>query len=117
MEESKDCNVDIDIDVLLRRRRKRRKIFGEGEYLFSGGKENQRRKRKTLFGEVLSRIFRSLGFGTGFETFVNFWRASVSVPENLVLEKRLGFRKQVSVSVLVKFLVSSFSVFQSTISD
>ena len=23
----------------------------------------------------------------GFETFVNFWRASVSVPENLVLEK------------------------------
>ena len=29
----------------------------------------------------------------GFETFVNFWRASVSVPENLVLEKKTRFQK------------------------
>ena len=82
MEESKDCNVDIDIDVLFRRRRKRRKIFGEGEYLFSGGKENQRRKRREIFGEDLSRILRSLGFD--HETFSNFWRVSVLVSENLV---------------------------------
>ena len=85
MEESKDCNVDIDIDVLFRRRRKRRKIFGEGEYLFSGGKENQRRKRRKIFGEDLPRILRSLSFG--LETFANFWRVSVSVLENLVSEK------------------------------
>ena len=105
MEESKDCNVDIDINILFQRRRKRRKIFGEGEYLFSGGKENQRRKRREIFGEDLSRILRSLGFGFGLETFANFWRVSVSVSENLVSEKSLGFGfgefglgKKVSVS-------------------
>ena len=102
MEESKDCNVDIDIDVLFRRRRKRRKIFGEGEYLFSGGKENQRRKRREIFGEDLSRILRSLGFD--HETFSNFWRVSVLVSENLVSvlvlenlvskkKSRFGFRR------------------------
>ena len=91
MEESKDCNVDIDIDVLFRRRRKRRKIFGEGEYLFSGGKENQRRKRREIFGEDLSRILRSLSFSFGHETFANFWRVSVSVLENLVSEKKSRF--------------------------
>ena len=90
MEESKDCNVDSDIDVLFQRRRKRRKIFG-GEYLFSGGKENQRKKRRKIFGEDLSRILRSLGFSFGHETFANFWRVSVSVSENLVSEKSLGF--------------------------
>ena len=88
MEESKDCNVDIDIDVLFRRRRKRRKIFG-GEYLFSGEKENQRRERREIFGEDLSRILRSLGFG--LETFANFWRVSVSVSKNLVSEKKFRF--------------------------
>ena len=118
MEESKDCNVDIDIDILFRRRRKRRKIFGEGEYLFCGGKENQRRKRSKIFGEDLSRILRSLGFGFGLETFANFWRVSVSVLENLVSvlvskklvsEKKSRFRKiwyqkkKVSVLVSVKF--------------
>ena len=90
MEESKDCNGDIDIDVLFRRRRKRRKIFGEGEYLFSGGKENQRRKKRKIFGEDLSRIMRSLGFG--LETFANFWRVLELVSENLVSRKKsLGF--------------------------
>ena len=91
MEESKDCNVDIDIDVLFRRRRKRRKIFGEGEYLFSGGKENQRRKRRKIFGEDLSRILRSLGFGFSLETFANFRRVSVSVLEIWSRKKSLGF--------------------------
>ena len=45
MEESKDCYVDVDIDVDIdidvggeeKRRRKGMKIFGEGEYFFSGG--------------------------------------------------------------------------------
>ena len=91
MEESKDCNVDIDIDVLFRRRRKRRKIFGEGEYLFSRRKENHRRKRRKIFGGDLSSILRSLGYNFGLETFANFQRVSVSVSENLVLEKSLGF--------------------------
>ena len=93
MEESKDCNIDIDIDVLFRRRRKRRKIFGKGEYLFSGGKENQRRKRRKIFGEDFSRILRSLGFGFGLETCANFWRVSVSISENLVSEKKSRFRR------------------------
>ena len=59
MEESRDYYIDVDIDVLFRveekRRRKRRKIFGEGEYLFSGGEEKQRRKRRKIFGEDLSK--------------------------------------------------------------
>ena len=32
-------------------RKKRRKIFGEGKYIFCGGKEKQRRKRRKMFGE------------------------------------------------------------------
>ena len=47
------------------------KIIG-GEYLFSGGKENQRRKRRKIFGEDLSRTLRSPGFGFCLETFANF---------------------------------------------
>ena len=50
---------------------------------------------------------KSLGFGLGLETFANFWRVLVSVSENLVSEKSLGFGfrkfglgKKVSVSVL-----------------
>ena len=89
MEESKDCNVDIDIDILFRRTRKKRKIFGEGEYLFSGGKENQR-KRGEIFGKDISRILRSLSFGFSLETFANFWRVSLSVLKSLVSEKSLG---------------------------
>ena len=71
-------------------------------------------------------MLRSLGLGLGLETFANFLRVSVSVSKNLVSEKKsrfrknlvseksLGFRKfgivkKVSVSVLVKILVSSFS--------
>ena len=64
----------------------------------------------------MSNILRSLGFGLGLETFANFWRVSVLVSENLVLEKSLGFGfgkfglgKKVSVSVSLKILVSSFS--------
>ena len=49
MEKRKDCYIDVDF--LFRRRRKRRMIFGEGEYLFSGGEEKQRRKRRKIFGE------------------------------------------------------------------
>ena len=90
MEESKDCNIDIDIDVLFRRRRKRRKIFGEGEYLFSGGKENQR-KRGEIFGKDISRILRSLSFGFSLETFANFRRVSVSLSNNLVSGKKSRF--------------------------
>ena len=39
--------------------------------------------------QKLSRILRDLDFGFGRKTFANFWRVSVS--ENLVLEKSLGF--------------------------
>ena len=69
----------------------------EGKYsekeniFFSGGKENQRRKRRKIFGGYLSSILRSLGYNFGLETFANFQRVSVSVSENLVLEKSLGF--------------------------
>ena len=63
-----------------------------------------------LLGFETCAIF--LGFG--LKTFANFWRVSVS--ENLVPEKSLGFGfekfgigKKVSVSVLVKILVSTFS--------
>ena len=52
--------------------------------------------------------------GFGLKTFANFW--SVSVSENLVPEKSVGFGlekfgigKKLSVLVLVKILVSSFS--------
>ena len=43
--------------------------------------------------QKLSRILRSLGFGfgLGLETVANFWRASVSVFENLVSKKSIGF--------------------------
>ena len=81
MEESKDFYAQVD--ALFRRKRKTEKKK----------EENLRR-----------RILRSLGFGLGLETFANFWRVSVSVLENLVSEKSLGFRefglgKKVSVSV------------------
>ena len=33
-------------------RRKRRKIFGEGKYLVHGGEKEQRQKRRNIFGEV-----------------------------------------------------------------
>ena len=76
-------------------------------------------------------MLRSLGFGLGLETFANFLRVLVSVSENVVSEKKYRFRfrknlvseksfgfgfrkfgigKKVSVSVSVKFLVSSFSL-------
>ena len=77
-------------------------------------------------------MLRSLGFGLGLETFAKFLMISVSVSKNLVSEKKyrfrfrkiwygkrslgIGFRKfgivkKVSVSVSVKILVSSFSVY------
>ena len=88
----------------------------------SGGKENQRRKRREIFGEDLSRILRSLGFGfgLGLETlpifggfrypFQRIWsrekslsfgfgefglgkKVSVLVSENLVSEKKSQFQK------------------------
>ena len=80
--------------------------------------ENQRRKRRKIFGEDLSRILRSLGFGFGLETFANFWRVSVSVSENLVSEKSIGFDfgefglgKKVSVSVSEIFALGKKSWF------
>ena len=88
MEESKDCKVDIDIDVLFRRRRKRMKIFGEGEYLFFWRKRKPEKEKEEIFGEDLSRILRSLGFGFGLKTFANCRRVSVPVSENLVSEKK-----------------------------
>ena len=75
-------------------------------------------------------MLRSLGFGLGLETFAKFLMISVSVSKNLVSEKKyrfrfrnfcqffegigfgfgkFGIRKNVSVSVSVKILVSSFS--------
>ena len=56
MEESKDCYVDIDVDVggEEKRRRKRRKIFGEGEYLFFGGEEKQRKGKGGKYLEKIS---------------------------------------------------------------
>ena len=39
----------------------------------------------------LQKMLRSLGLGLGLETFANFWRVSVSISENLVSEKNLGF--------------------------
>ena len=75
-------------------------------------------------------MLRSVGVGLGLETFAKFLRVSVSVLKNLVSEKKSRFRfrknlvsekslgfgfgkfgivKKVSVSVSVKFLVSSFS--------
>ena len=143
MEESKDCNVDSDIDVLFQRRRKRRKIFG-GEYLFSGGKENQRKKRRKICGEDLSRTLRSLGFGEfGLEEKSRFWfwriwsrkkslgfgfvkfglgnKVSVSVSENLVSEKSFGFgkfglEKKVSISENLVSEKKSISVSKNLVS-
>ena len=50
-------------------------------------------------------MLRSLGLGLGLETFAKFFRVSVSVSEELVSEKSLGFGifglgKKVSVLVL-----------------
>ena len=100
MEESKDCYVEKE---------KEENIW-----------------RRSL--QKLSRILRSLGFGLGLKIFANSWRVSVSDLENLVSEKKsrfwfwkicsrkksrgfgkFGIGKKVSVSVSVKFLVSSFS--------
>ena len=66
----------------------RRRIF------FSGGGENRKEEniwRRSL--QKVSKILRSLGFGLGLKTFANFWRALVSVSENLVSEKSFGFKK------------------------
>ena len=38
-------------------------------------------------------MLRSLGLGLGLETFAKFLRVSVSVPDNLVSEKKPRFRK------------------------
>ena len=37
-------------------KRKGRKIFGEGNYLVSGGEEKQRRKKRKLFGQQVDRM-------------------------------------------------------------
>ena len=58
---------------------------------FSGGKENQRRKRGEIFGKDISRILRSLSFGFSLETFANFRRVSVSLSNNLVSGKKSRF--------------------------
>ena len=63
MEESKDCYVEKE---------KEENIW-----------------RRSL--QKLSRILRSLSFSLGLETFANFWRVLVSVSENLVSKKSIGF--------------------------
>ena len=133
-------DVDIIIDILFRRNRKKGKYSEKENIFFAGRKENQRRKRRKIFGEDLSRILRSLGFGLetcqlfgGFRyRFWRIWsRRKVSVSENLVSEKKSLFRFQriwsrkkslgfsfrefglgKKVSVSVKILVSSFSGFE-----
>ena len=58
MEESKDCYFDVD--VLFRRRKKRRKIFGAGEYLFSGGGENTEGKGEKVLEKMSPKIVRDI---------------------------------------------------------
>ena len=84
--------------------------------------------KSQIFRISFQKMLRSLGLGLGLETFAKFLRVSVSVSKNLVSEKKSRFRfwknlvsekslgfgkfgiiKKVSVSVSVKFLVSSFS--------
>ena len=70
--------------------------------------------KSQIFRISFQKMLRSLGLGLGLETFAKFLRVSVS--KNLVSEKSLGFGKfgivkKVSVSVLVKILVSSFSAY------
>ena len=53
--------------------------------IFLEEKKKQKEKEENIWRrslQKLSRILRSLGFGIGFEIFVNFWRVSAS--ENLV---------------------------------
>ena len=84
-----------DIDVLCRRRRKRREIFGEGEYFFWRRRNTEKEKDENIWRrsrQKLSRMLKSLNyFGLRLETFANFWRDSISISENLFLEKSLGF--------------------------
>ena len=84
--------------------------------------------KSQIFRISFQKMLRSLGLGLGLETFAKFLRVSVSVSKNLVSEKKSWFRfrknlvsekslgfgkfgivKNVSVSVSVKILVSSFS--------
>ena len=86
--------------------------------------------KSQIFRISFQKILRSLGLGLGLKTFAKFLMISVSVSKNLVSEKKFRFRfqnfwsrkksigigfrkfgigKKVSVSVSVKFLVSSFS--------
>ena len=79
--------------------------------------------KSQIFRISFQKMLRSLGLGLGLETFAKFLRVSVSVSKNLASEKSLGLGfgkfgivKNVSVSVLVKILVSSFSGVSITIS-
>ena len=96
MEESKDYYIDVDIDVLFRveekRRRKRRKIFGEGEYLFSGGEEKQRRKRRKIFGEDLSVKILASSF-SDFHVLTCIASAYFLVELHMIKDGRLLFVK------------------------
>ena len=99
MEESKYCYVD----ALFQRKRKKE---GKEEENIRRGRisffleemKNRERKEGNIwrrFLQKLSRILKSLSFSLGLETIANFWRVSISVSENLVLEKSMcfGFRK------------------------
>ena len=99
MEKSKYCYVD----ALFQRKRKKE---GKEEENIRRGRisffleemKNRERKEGNIwrrFLQKLSSILKSLSFSLGLETFANFWRVSISVSENLVLEKSMcfGFRK------------------------
>ena len=65
-------------------------------------------------------MLRSLGFGLGLETFANFLRVSVS--ENLVSERSIGFgkfglRKKVSFLVSKHLVSEKVSVSENVVSE
>ena len=131
MKESEDRYIDID--VLLQRRRKTEKKREENIRrrrisFFMEEKKNREGKGGKYLDKIPSNTVKDIeksqsrdfyqfleGFGIGFGEFSLGQKVSVLVSENSVSENKswfgkIWYRKQVSVSVSVKILVSSFSV-------
>ena len=86
--------------------------YSETENIFFLGDKKNREGKGGIYMEKISpqivKDIKKSQFRSWSRAFANFWRVSVSVSKNLVLEKSLGFGKfglgkKVSVSVMGEF--------------